>query len=96
MHFGGAGVKIGKACLEQYAKEHGIGADGFFVDEEATRSMTNVNPHIHFRENSLGQWTPRSLFFDLESEEIDRLLTSEIGQLVEAGQWVSGNEAAST
>ena len=65
---GGAGVNLGKVALELSAEEHGIGHDGFFVgDEDATRAL-NVNHHVLFRESSLGQWTPRSLFFDLDSD----------------------------
>ena len=33
IHLGGAGINIGKACLELNSEEHGIGPDGFFVDE---------------------------------------------------------------
>ena len=89
---GGSGIKIGKAALEVNAMEHGIDPDGFFKDEEASR-RAEVDHNVLFREDSLGRWTPRSIFIDLESEEIDSLLTSEIGQLVEPGQWYSGHEA---
>ena len=92
MCIGGTGVKIGKACMELNAEEHGIGSDGFFKDEEAARSAT-VNHNILFREDSLGRWTPRTLLFDTASNEIDELLSSEIGQLVEPGQWLSGHES---
>ena len=93
MCIGGTGVKIGKACMELNAEEHGIGADGFLKDEEAAR-MAPVNHNILFREDSLGRWTPRTLLFDTESDAIDELLSSEIGQLVEPGQWLSGHESA--
>ena len=33
LHFGGAGFNIGKAMIEQHAKEHGIWTDGYFFDE---------------------------------------------------------------
>ena len=75
---GGTGVNIGKACLELNAEEHGLAPDGFFVDEDKARSAT-INHEVLFREDSFGRWTPRSIFFDLESDNIDKLLTSEIG-----------------
>merc|ERR1719469_603073 len=90
---GGAGVKVGKAALEVNAEEHGLGADGFFKDESAAR-LAEVNHNILFREDSLGRWTPRSIFFDAESDDIDGLLRSDIGQLVEPGQWLSGHFAS--
>ena len=69
MSVGGAGVNIGKAALELSAKEHGIGMDGFLVgDEDTRRAQDSANHHVLFRENSSGQWTPRSLFFDRQSE----------------------------
>ena len=33
VYIGTPGVNIGKACLEQYAEEHGIAPDGYFKDE---------------------------------------------------------------
>ena len=71
--FGGTGVNIGKACLELSAEEHGIGPDGFFKDEEAALE-SGINHNVLFREDSMGCWTPRSIFFDIESEAIDSLL----------------------
>ena len=38
-----------------------------------------------FREDVLGRWTPRSIFVDLEPNQIDDLLRSDIGQIVEPG-----------
>lgn len=35
LNVGGAGVNIGKACVELNVKEHGIGPDGFLLDETA-------------------------------------------------------------
>ena len=52
-----------------------------------------MNHNVLFREDSLGRWTPRTLLFDTASNEIDELLSSEIGQLVEPGQWLSGHES---
>lgn len=67
LYFGGAGVNIGKACLEQYAEEHGIGADGFFKDEAAANSPElEIDHYVHFREDSMGRWTPRSIFIDMD------------------------------
>lgn len=68
---GGAGVRIGKECIELNAKEHGLSPDGFFIDEERATGLTadgGVNHGVHFREDSLSRWTPRSIFFDCESE----------------------------
>ena len=76
---GGAGVNIGKSCLELNAEEHGIGADGFLIDEENYDAST-INNNVLFRENSWGRWAPRSIFIDLEPDNIDQLLTSDIGQ----------------
>ena len=73
LHVGGAGVNIGKSCIKQYASEHGIEPDGYMLDE-TTSSDVDVNNYVHFRENSLGRWTPRSLFFDSDPSAIDRLL----------------------
>ena len=81
---GGAGVKIGKACIELNAQEHGIQTDGFFRDEEASRA-TDANHSVLFREDSMGLWTPRSIFLDRESDQINELLSSDIGQMVEPG-----------
>ena len=81
---GGTGVKLGKAALELNAEEHGIAPDGFLKDEEAGRGA-DIDHNVLFREDSLGRWTPRSIFVDLESNQIDDLLTSDIGQLVEPG-----------
>ena len=47
---GGTGVKVGKACLELNAEEHGLSADGFFKDEEMARSAS-VNHNVLFRED---------------------------------------------
>ena len=69
LHFGGAGVNIGKAMIEQHAKEHGIGPDGYFKDELFSRSEAiDMNHEVLFREDMTGSWTPRALFFDVESE----------------------------
>ena len=60
---GGAGVNIGKEAIKLNAEEHGIGYDGFLEDEEY-----QANHHVHFREDSMGRWTPRSIFADLEAD----------------------------
>ena len=67
---GGAGVNIGKACLELNAEEHGIDTDGFLKDEESFNTGA-INNNVLFREDSLGSWTPRSVFIDLEPDNID-------------------------
>ena len=68
LNFGGAGVKIGQSFIEKGAQEHSIGADGYFkVDEDLARS-SDMNNYVHFRENSLGKWTPRSILVDCESD----------------------------
>ena len=90
-YFGGAGINIGKACLEQTAQEHGIGADGFFKDEAVARQGEyDIDHLVHFREDSLGRWTPRSIFLDSDRGSIEELRRSEIGQLLEPGQWKYG------
>ena len=86
VNLGGAGVNIGKACIERNAQEHGIGTDGFFIDEDAART-TDINHDVLFREDSIGRWTPRSIFIDVENEAIDRLLMSEVGELVGPSQF---------
>ena len=53
INVGGTGVKLGKAALELSTAEHGIGPDGFFVDENAARAA-DMNHHVLFRENSIG------------------------------------------
>ncbi len=68
IHVGGTGVNIGKACLRRYTEEHGINQNGYLNEHQAANDLNN---HVHFRENSLGKWTPRSLFFDSESDQID-------------------------
>ena len=81
---GGPGIQMGEACLKLNTKEHGIASDGIFTDEDAARM--DVNHDVHFRQDSLGRWTPRSIFIDFGAQIIDNLLSSEIGQLVEPGQ----------
>jgi len=49
------------------------------------QSTADINNDVLFREDSLGRWTPRSIFFDSESDQIDRLLEGEFGQLIEPG-----------
>ena len=76
---GGAGVNIGKEAIKLNAKEHGIDNDGFLTDENY-----DANPYIHFREDSNGQWTPRSIFADTEGNRIDEMLSEDIGALIES------------
>lgn len=96
INVGGAGVNIGKAALQLSAKEHGIGFDGYLKgDESARRSQEDINHDVIFRENSAGMWTPRSVFFDLQSEQIESLLSDPVGELVETGQYLSANRASS-
>ena len=70
INIGGTGVKLGKSALELSTAEHGIGIDGFFTDENAARAA-DVNHHVLFRENSIGQWTPRSVFIDNDPDHIN-------------------------
>ena len=53
-----------------------------------------MNNHVHFRENSLGKWTPRSILFDCESDDVDSVLASDIGSILEANQSICGHESA--
>ena len=92
VNIGGAGVNIGKACLEVSAEEHGLGTDGFFIDEDVARS-SDINHHVVFREDSIGRWTPRSLFIDVENDAIDQLLSSNIGELVAPSQFRQANQS---
>ena len=62
----------------------GLHQTAFFIDEEAARAQ-DANHSILFREDSMGRWTPRSIFLDLESDQINELLVSDIGQMVELG-----------
>ena len=91
---GGAGVGLGTATLELNAKEHGIGYDGFFTDEESSRTSSDVNHHVLFRESSFGQWTPRSLFFDCDPDCIDDVLRSDVGEMLGTNQFFSGEASA--
>ena len=82
--------------MELAAKEHGIGNDGFFEDENAVQQH-DINHQVIFREDSIGKWTPRSLFFDSDSVEIDALVGREgIGDMLESGQFYSGNESSTS
>ena len=81
VNIGGTGVNLGKASLELNAAEHGIGLDGYFKNEDSAQ-YTGINNHVLFRENSLGQWTPRSIFIDNDPDSINTLLNSPAGELV--------------
>ena len=70
INIGGAGVKMGQAQLELFTKEHGISTDGFIERDTGT----DINHLPLFRENSIGKWTPRSIFVDLEPDQIDNLV----------------------
>ena len=62
------------------AEEHGIGYDGFMQEDLGTE----INHLPIFRENSIGQWTPRSIFIDCEPDQIESLVYSDgVGELIE-------------
>ena len=95
INVGGAGVNIGKAALELSAEEHGIGYDGYLEgDEEVRRIEEDVKHDVLFRESSAGTWTPRSLFFDVQSDQIGSLLSDPVGELVETWQYLTANRAS--
>ena len=47
----------------------------------------DINHHTIFRENRIGKWTPRSIFFDCESDTIDSLVYAGegVGEILEPG-----------
>ena len=55
----------------------------------------HFNHHVHFREDSTGQWTPRSLFFDVQCDQIDYLFDEPVGELVKTDQAFTANRASS-
>ena len=54
--------------------------------------MAEVNHHLLFREDSWGRWTPRSLFFDQEVDQLDALMVSSLGDLVEPRAILLGSD----
>ena len=56
------------------------------MEDKSSQRIADVNHHSLFREDSLGRWTPRSIFIDLDRDSIDELLMSDVGQLIEPSQ----------
>ena len=77
---GGAGVNMTKAQVIQSAKEHQIDYDGFL--SPSSQHCAEIIHHVLFRESSMGTWTPRSVFLDLQPDQIDIMQGEEVGELI--------------
>lgn len=89
---GQAGVQLGSEIWRQYCAEHAIGLDGTApasADGEKTPSFATF-----FEETGAGQYVPRNLFVDLESNVIDDVRSSDIAKMFHPDFLVYGKEDA--
>jgi len=76
MHIGQAGVQIGNSCWELYCLEHGIGPDGYLLEN---REVSKDSSHsTFFSQTGGGKHVPRSLMIDLEPTVIDQVWSAGI------------------
>jgi tubulin alpha len=85
---GQAGVQLGSEIWRQYNAEHGIGADGKRDGKDDKSFLT------FYEETGAGQFVPRNLFTDLESNVIDDIKSSEIAGMFHPDFLVAGIEDA--
>ena len=72
---GQAGVQIGNSCWELYCLEHGIGKDGFLVDNPSAPNASggckfDDSFSTFFQECGSGKHVPRAVCVDLEPSVI--------------------------
>ena len=79
------------------AKEHGIGYDGLPIDDPTTtNSQQDINHNVLFRQSDMGNWTPRSIFLDLEPGHINAMESEDVGELFQPNQLAYYNASAAT
>ena len=92
MHIGQAGVQIGNSCWELYCLEHGIGPDGYLLEN---REVSKDSSHsTFFSQTGGGKHVPRSLMIDLEPTVIDQVRTGKYGKLFHPEELIKGKEDA--
>ena len=91
LHIGQAGCQIGEKCWELYNLEHGMSPDG-----HATKDSTSQGGDLHFKSiysvNPAGNFTPRSVFVDLDPTVVDSVRKGKLGKLFNSDSMISGKE----
>jgi tubulin alpha len=85
---GQAGIQLGSEIWRQYNAEHNIKPDGTKEDKSDKTFLT------FYEETGAGQYVPRNLFVDLESNVIDDVKSSEIAKMFHPDFMVHGKEDA--
>ncbi|KAL4485000.1 hypothetical protein ABPG74_020177 [Tetrahymena malaccensis] len=88
IHIGQSGIQAGNACWELFCLEHDIQLDGKLIQNS---KIDDCKP-IFFTETQSGQFIPRSVYFDLESNTINQVKTSAQKQLFNPEFLVSDNQ----
>lgn len=89
LNIGQAGVQIGNATWQLYCLEHGITADGHFINPS---DQDDNGLQSFFEETQTGKIVPRSIFIDTEPTVIDEVRSGPYKDLFHPDQLVNGKE----
>lgn len=94
VHLGQCGVQIGDTCWDLLCREHKVQADGRLESEDNPTLSQVDRLTSFFHESYEGNYTPRSLFIDLEPSVIDSLFQGERSRLYSKDMTLTGKEDA--
>ncbi|CAK60855.1 unnamed protein product (macronuclear) [Paramecium tetraurelia] len=93
IHVGQGGIQLGDSCWEQLCLEHGIQPNGLMQREISNQEDSEF--YKFYSENSKGNFVPRSLFIDSESEAISKVKDGKYRELFSQNSFIYGKEDAS-
>ena len=97
INIGQCGCQLGQIIWEQYCHEHKIGVTGRKNKEEKKKDDNDNEDksfQCFFEESSTGQYVPRNIFIDLESNVIDDVRNSKYAAMYFKDYYLAGKEDA--
>lgn len=94
VHIGQAGVQIGNSCWELYCLEHGIGQDGYMLEQRESDKKVDDSHGTFFSQTGNGKHVPRAIMVDLEPTVIDQVKTGKYNKLFHPEELIAGKEDA--
>ncbi|EFC38385.1 beta-tubulin [Naegleria gruberi] len=88
---GQCGNQIGQHFWETIRNEHGLNADGEFVE---TNPILKENLGVYFSESQGNRYVPRSVLVDLESSVLDTVKSSKSGTLFRPDNFIASEGSA--
>ena len=88
---GQGGIQLSQTVWKQYGIEHGIDYNGKYNTQNSNK---NASTNIFYQETKDGQFLPRSMYIDSDTNTINNVMNSQLSNLFQPDHLLSGKHSA--